>query len=114
MKTGKWAEKRSRKHGWNKDKEEQEAESLYISIDRTARAGVPINRVEDLIEKALKKDMNSEDIERLTRAVAHGVGKGVGAEDVVVFTEKVLDGEIKEEDVVLGVYRWIVKEVEKK
>ena len=66
------------------------------------------------MEKALKKDMSAKDIERLTRAVAHGVGKGVGAEEVVVFAEKVLDGEIEDEDLVLGVYRWITKEARKK
>jgi len=112
-KAEKWAKKRSRKYDWKNDREEEEAEKLYISVDRTARSGVPVNRVEDLVEKAIKKDMGSDDIERLTRAVAHGVGQGIGAEEVVVFTEKVLDGEIKDEDVVLGIYRWVAKEAKK-
>ena len=111
LRTEKWAEKRSSENDWRKERQKREAESLYISIEGAARAGVPVARVEDLVEKAIKQDMSSEDIERLTRAVAHGVGKGIGADEVVVFTEKILDGEIKEEDIVLGVYRWVAKEV---
>ena len=106
----KWAEKRSRKYGWSKDREESEADSFYISVDRTARAGVPVEDVEGLVERAIKRDMSAEDIERLTRAVARGVGKGVVAEEVVEFTEKVMDQEITDEDVVLGVYRWLAKQ----
>lgn len=109
-KARKWAEKRSRKYGWTKDREGREADSFYISVDRTARAGVPVEDVEGLVEKAIKRGMSAEDIGRLTRAVAHGVGRGVGAHDVVVYTEKTMTGEITDEDVVLGVYRWLAKQ----
>ncbi|MBW1800246.1 MAG: hypothetical protein JRJ85_05895 [Deltaproteobacteria bacterium] len=109
-KTDKWALERSRKYQWSEEKKAAEAESLYISVDRTARAGVPVDRIQDLVEKAIKKDLSSEDIERLTRAVAHGVGKGLGAEDVVTVSEKVIDGEINDEDIALAVYRWIASE----
>jgi hypothetical protein len=109
-KARKWAEKRSRKYGWAEDREGREADSFYICVDRTARAGVPVEDVEGLVERAINRDMSAEDIERLTRAVARGVGKGVGAGEVVEFTEKVMDQEITDEDVVLGVYRWLAKQ----
>ena len=93
-----------------KDREGREADSFYICVDRTARAGVPVEDVEGLVEKAIKRDMSAEDIERLTRAVARGVDRGVASKEVVEFTEETLDGEITDEDVVLGVYRWLAKQ----
>ena len=74
---------------------------------------MPIDKLEAVFKKAINKDMSGEDIERMTRAVAHGVAKGVNADEVVQYTEKVLNGGIKGEDVTISIYRWVGNKMKK-
>ena len=72
---------------------------------------MPADKTLTLIQKAIDRDMSGQDIEQITRAVANGVSKGTDAEEVVNYTEKVLDGDIKGEDVAVSVYKWLRKKV---
>ena len=82
---------------------------MSLSVNETVNAGVPVDQVVTLVQKSIDIDMSGEDIERVTRAVAQGVSQGSDAEAVVGHAEKVLDGNVKGEDVALSIYKWIEK-----
>ena len=81
---------------------------------RPAKSGVPIDRVLEVVRKAVEKDMSAKEIEQITRAVAHSAAKVGDVEEVIEYTEKVLDGRIKGEDVAISIYQWFGKKLEDK
>ncbi|MBN1106842.1 MAG: hypothetical protein JXL84_25795 [Deltaproteobacteria bacterium] len=89
-----------------------DAESVCLSVRQTARAGVPMDQTVALVEKGIEKGMTAEDIERMTRAVAYATTHGTEAEETVRYTEKVMDGKVKGEDIALDVYRWAGQKLE--
>ena len=89
------------------------AESVSVSVEESINAGVPADKVLDVVHGAINKDMNGEEIEQITRAVVDGVSKGVGAEEVVRFTEEALKGNVKGEDIALSVYEWVGRKLKK-
>ena len=72
---------------------------------------MPADKTLTLIQKAIDRDMSGQDIEQITRAVANSVSKGTDAEEVVNYTDKALDGDIKGEDVAVSAYKWFSKKV---
>ena len=106
---------------WVRDRDRKEssevignnAESVSASVEESINAGVPADKVLDVVHGAINKDMNGEEIEQITRAVVDGVSKGVGAEEVVRFTEEALKGNVKGEDIALSVYEWVGRKLKK-
>lgn len=98
--------KERRKEGESDTKtSEAEDESIDVSIDESARAGVPIEKVIDFIEKAIGKNKSTKEIEKVTRAVAYGVKKGSSADELLGLAEKLMKGEISGDDMAVAVHK---------
>jgi hypothetical protein len=105
---------RDRKRKKSKQRMDADAESVCLSVRHTARAGIPIDQTAALVKKGIEKGMTSEDIERMTRAVAYATTHGTAAEETVRYTEKVMDGTVRGEDIALDVYRWAGQKLDEK
>ena len=107
-----WIRERSYNQKMTDEQIDVEIKSVSLSVEETSRAGVPIDKVLEVVHKAIEKDMTGNEVERITRAVAYSTAKGAKVEEVVRYTEKALEGEIKGEDIALSIYRWFGKQLE--
>ena len=70
---------------------EEYQESAVRSIEGATREGVPVERAETVVEKAIERDMSGGDIEKVTRAMSYGADKNVDYEKLDPFITKKID-----------------------
>ena len=89
--------------------EEDVLESAMLSLDRAARAGVPVNDARDIILKAVEEDLDGEDIERASRAAAYGVGRDTDFHALGAYVNEMLDGGVRGNELAIEIYREVVR-----
>lgn len=86
-----------------------EIDLILFSFEMTARKGVPIKTVRNLVEKSVKKKMKVEGIETSTRALTYGVGKDVDFDHLEKFVNRKMDRGVKDEELTFAIYKQIEK-----
>jgi hypothetical protein len=91
-----------------RDRESREnEEGVRFSIEGAARAGVPIDRTEAIINRAIDRGMRGRDLEKVTRAMAYGADKGADYDKLDQFIEKKMSEGETGDDLALSIYRQI-------
>ncbi|MBW2623930.1 MAG: hypothetical protein JRD68_13565 [Deltaproteobacteria bacterium] len=108
-----WIRDRARKKNMDEDETKAETESVLTSLDGATRAGVPLSKVLEVIRKSINKDVSGQNIERISRAMAHTASKGADPEEVVSYTGELLDENVSGQEVALKIYRWFGRKLEK-
>ncbi len=101
-----------RRAGRERGLEEDMLESALLSLDRAARAGVPVNDARDIILNAVEEGLDGEDIERASRAAAYGVGKGMDFDELGSYVNEMLDGGLRGNELAIEIYREVVRRQE--
>lgn len=83
----------------------QEEESAVRSIEGAAREGVPVERAEKTVEKAIERGMKGEEIERVTRAMSYGADKNVDYEKLDSFVSKKIDSGERGDELAVSIYK---------
>ncbi len=99
-----WARESAESKNMDEEKIEAETESVLASLDNSAKAGVPIEKVLEVIRKSINKDVRVRNIERICRAMVHTASEGVDLGAVVAFTGKLLDEEVDGQEVAFKIY----------
>jgi flagellar biosynthesis component FlhA len=86
------------------EKIEAETESVLTSVDNSAEAGVPLEKVLEVIRKSINKDVSGRNIERICRALVYMASEGADPGAVVEFTGKLLDEEVDGQEVAFKIY----------
>jgi len=89
-------------------------ESIAISIEMSARKGVPIDYTRDIIKTAMLKGIKGGGIEKLTRAISYGVGRDADFDQLKKYVHKNLIREIKDDDLAIEIYKEIARGYEEK
>jgi hypothetical protein len=92
-----------------KDFSDEDLYSALLSIEASARNGVPIRHTLDLVEKAMDKGIKGRGIETATRAMAYGVGKDIDFEQLGHFIHRKLDEGVKNDELSIEIYQEIVR-----
>ena len=113
------ARKRIRKKaGERKGYTKEYEESAVKSIEGAASEGVPVERAETVVEKAMEKDMSGGDIEKVTRAMSYGADKNVDYDKLDSFVTKKIDSGESGDDIAVSIYKEVdsgsLEKVEKK
>ncbi|MBN2071121.1 MAG: hypothetical protein JW814_06640 [Candidatus Krumholzibacteriota bacterium] len=82
-------------------------DSAVISIEEAARGGVPVDKAEAVVEKAIERDMEGEEIEKMTRAMTYGADKNVDYEKLDTFIGKKIDSGERGDDLAVSIYKEI-------
>ena len=128
-----WNEKKKEKWGENVDAarerirtkarqkkgtSEEYQESAVRSIEGATREGVPVERAETVVEKAIERDMSGADIEKVTRAMSYGADKNVDYEKLDPFITKKIDSGESGDELAVSIYKEVdsgsMEKVEKK
>ena len=88
-----------------KETTEEYEESAVRSVEGAAREGVPIERAETIVEKAIERDMKGEEIEKLTRAISYGADKNVDYEKLDSFISKKVDSGERGDELAISIYK---------
>ncbi|MBN2184855.1 MAG: hypothetical protein JW746_05965 [Candidatus Krumholzibacteriota bacterium] len=80
-------------------------ESAVRSIEGAAGEGVPVERAETVVNKAMESGMSGGDIEKVTRAVSYGADKNVDYDKLDSFMTKKIDSGERGDDLALSIYK---------
>ena len=84
---------------------EEDEESAVRSVEGAAREGVPVERAEKTVEKAIERGMKGEEIEKVTRAMSYGADKNVDYEKLDSFVSKKIDSGESGDELAVSIYR---------
>ncbi len=84
---------------------QEDEESAVRSVEGAAREGVPVERAERTVNRAIERDLSGEEIEKVTRAISYGADKNVDYEKLDTFIEKKIDSGERGDDLALSVYK---------
>jgi hypothetical protein len=93
---------------------EKDLDSALISIEMSARKGVPVKYVLSFVENAMEKRIKGRGIETATRAIAYGVGKEIDFSQLSKFIHKKLNEGLRNDELSIEIYKEIVRQHEKK
>ncbi len=99
-----WVRVSAESKNMDEEKIEAETESVLTSVDNSAKAGVPLEKVLEVIRKSIDKDVSGRNIERICRAMVHTASEGAGPDAVVEFTGILLDEEVDGREVAFKIY----------
>jgi|GEM_PF-6149308 hypothetical protein len=126
---GKWDDKR--KKAWQKELRKakqrvrfkaksvknffkKDLNSALVSIEMSARRGVPIKHALNFIENAMEKGIKGRGIETATRAMAYGVSREIDFDQLSKFIQKKLNEGLRNDKLSIEIYKEIVRCYEKK
>ncbi len=84
---------------------EEDEESAVRSVEGATREGVPAERAEATVEKAIERGMTGEEIEKVTRAMSYGADKNVDYEKLDSFVGKKIDSGESGDEVAVSIYK---------
>ncbi len=99
-----WARESAESKNMDEEKIEAETESILTSLDNSTMAGVPIEKVLEVIRKSIGKDVGGRNIERICRAIVHTASEGADPDAVAEFTGKLLDEAVDGQKVAFKIY----------
>lgn len=99
-----WARESAESKNMDEEKIESETESVLTSLDNSAKAGVPIDKVLEVIRKSIDKNVHGRNIERICRAMVHTAAEGADPDAVAAFTGILLDEEVDGQEVAFKIY----------
>ena len=100
-----WVRVSAESKNMDEEKIEAETESVLTSVDNSAKAGVPLEKVLEVIRKSIDNDVSGRNIERICRAMVYmTASEGADPDVVVEFTGKLLDEEADGQEVAIKIY----------
>jgi len=97
-----------------KDFSGEDLDSALLSVEAAARKGVPIRHALGLVEKAMENGIKGWGIETATRAMAYGVGKEIGFEQLGKFVHKKLDEGLRNDELSIEIYEEVARRHEER
>lgn len=97
-----------------KDFSEEDLNGALLSVEASARRGVPIRHALGLVEKAMEKGIKGGGIETATRAMTYGVGKQIDFEQLGKFVHEKLDAGLRDDKLSVEIYKEIARRHEKR
>jgi len=88
-----------------KDFSDEDLTSALLSIEASARVGVPIKHTLSFVEKAMEKGIKGKGIETATRAMTYGVGKEIDFEQLGKFAHEKLDEGLIDDKLSIEIYK---------
>ncbi|MBA7610341.1 hypothetical protein ES703_17549 [subsurface metagenome] len=88
-----------------KDFSDEDLTSALLSIEASARVGVPIKLTLSFVEKAMEKGIKGKGIETATRAMTYGVGKEIDFEQLGKFVHEKLDEGLIDDKLSIEIYK---------
>ncbi|MDZ7859167.1 MAG: hypothetical protein U5O15_00625 [Candidatus Krumholzibacteriota bacterium] len=85
----------------------EDEERATISIERTAREGVPLTHIESAVNKAINREMRGNEIEKITRAMSYGADKNTDYERLNQFIERKMNAGETGDDLAVSIYKEI-------
>lgn len=102
------AKERIRKRTRTRDEmAEEDVESAVRSIEETSREGVPIERAEATVDKAIDRGMTGREIEQVTRAVAYGADKDIDYDELNAFVDTKMEEGQEGDELAVSIYEEI-------
>lgn len=80
-------------------------ESAVVSVEGSARRGVPVEMAERLVREAAERGVPARGIEAITRALAYGAGRGALLSNLESFARESLKAGAAADVIALGLYR---------
>ncbi len=103
-----WTERMEKiKERISKAKKDQEAETMLFSAEEAAGAGVPLDQLDSLTDKFIKKQLSAEEYEKTTRAMAYGVDRKVDFKQLGTFVNTNIDQGVRGDELAVKIYREI-------
>ena len=110
----KWT--KEKRKGWQKNLKEAKSdlESALLSVEMSARKGVPIKHTKAIVVAAMANGVKAEGIEKATRAVAYGVGREVDFDQLGKYVNEKLDEGLKGDNLAIEIYEEVARRHEEK
>ncbi len=74
-----------------KKRNQAEMDSACVALEQGARAGIPIEEVEGVVEKSLEKGLKGRELQAATHAMARGARQSVETTSMAAFVHQKLD-----------------------
>lgn len=90
-----------------KTKNEEDAETMLYSAEEAAKTGVPLQELESVTERFMKRNLTAEEYEKTTRAMAYGVGKKVDFRQLGNFVNSNIEQDVRGNELAINIYKEI-------
>ncbi|MBA7494492.1 hypothetical protein ES702_05068 [subsurface metagenome] len=97
-----------------KELTEEDQESALISVEMALRTGVPVKHSKSIVVGALARGIKGEGVEKVTRAVAYGVGREIDFDQLGKYVHEKLNEGLPDDDLAIEIYKGVARRHEEK
>jgi len=90
-----------------KNADKTSVETMIYSAEAAARKGVPVQQLGTVTDRSIKKKLSGTEYEKVTRAMAYGVGKNVDYTKLGEFVNSSIDQGLRGNELAISIYKEI-------
>lgn len=90
-----------------------DTETMLYSAEAAARRGVPLEQLESVTERFIKRKLTAEEYEKTTRAMAYGVGRNIDFRHLGNFVNSNVEQGVRGNELAIKIYKEITSRSKK-